>query len=160
VRAARARHPADASAFRSSRGSRAMIVLALVGGAWLACGQVQAALRAYRATAVTDPTFARGFDPEIRFSVYLARLNDDEQGRCLPENYVPTTFYCGFIGTEVVGRLTLRPSAERATARDWRQHRLHRRTGISSARGRHRNAAARAAARKTTRPRPRPHHLR
>jgi predicted acetyltransferase len=42
------------------------------------------------------------------FAVYLARLNDDEEGFYLPEIYVPTTFYCGFIGTEIVGRLTLR----------------------------------------------------
>jgi hypothetical protein len=36
--------------------------------------------RAYRATAVTDPTFARGFAADIPFRDYLARLDDDEQG--------------------------------------------------------------------------------
>jgi predicted acetyltransferase len=69
---------------------------------------VEAFQRAYRATVVTDPTFARGFAADMPFPVYLARLDDDEQGLHLPENYVPSTMYWGFIGSELVGRLMLR----------------------------------------------------
>jgi hypothetical protein len=47
--------------------------------------------RAHQATVVTDPTFARGFAADTLFPVYLARLDDDEQGLRLPENYVPST---------------------------------------------------------------------
>lgn len=57
---------------------------------------------------MTDPTFARGFAADSPFAVYLERLDDDEQGLRLPENYVPSTTYWGFIGTELVGRLLLR----------------------------------------------------
>jgi hypothetical protein len=42
--------------------------------------------RAYRTTALTDPSFARGFAADIPFPVYLARLDDAEQGsRCARE---------------------------------------------------------------------------
>jgi len=64
--------------------------------------------RAYRATAVTDPTFARGFAAASSFPVYLARLDDDEQGLRLPEGHLPSSMYWGFIGSELVGRLMLR----------------------------------------------------
>jgi predicted acetyltransferase len=63
---------------------------------------------AYRATAATDPNFARGFTLDTPFDAYLARLDADERGADLPESYVPTTLYCGFLGAELVGRLTLR----------------------------------------------------
>ncbi len=69
---------------------------------------VEAFQRAYRATTATDPTFARGFAADIPFRDYLARLDHDEQGLHLPEDYVSSTTYWGFIGAELVGRLMLR----------------------------------------------------
>jgi predicted acetyltransferase len=64
--------------------------------------------RAHRATAATDPTFARGFAADMSFSDYLAHLENEEQGSHLPASYVPSTMYWGFIGRELVGRLNLR----------------------------------------------------
>jgi predicted acetyltransferase len=63
---------------------------------------------AYGATAVTDPTFARGFAPDIAFATYLERLDSAEHGVDLPENHVPSMTFWGFIGTDLAGRLTLR----------------------------------------------------
>src|SRR5947208_1161927 len=74
----------------------------------LAASDAEAFARAYRATAATDPTFARGFADGMSFPAYLARLDDDEHGLHLPDNHVPSTTYFSFLGTELVGRLMLR----------------------------------------------------
>ena len=64
--------------------------------------------KACRATARTDPTFARGFVEGMSFVDYLSHLQEAEQGLNLPENHVPSTMYWGFVGTAIVGRLMLR----------------------------------------------------
>lgn len=57
----------------------------------LTTSDAEALQRACRATAATEPTFARGFAADMPFRDYLARLEDDEQGLHLPENDVPST---------------------------------------------------------------------
>jgi predicted acetyltransferase len=64
--------------------------------------------RACRATAASEPSFARGFAEGMSFAVYLTRLSHEEQGLHLPEGYVPSTMYYAFVDGEIVGRLMLR----------------------------------------------------
>lgn len=52
--------------------------------------------------------FARGYQDGEPFAAYLERLAVAERGDDLPPNWVPETLFCGFIGDEVVGRLSLR----------------------------------------------------
>lgn len=52
--------------------------------------------------------FAAGFTPGMKFSDYLELLEANEKGERLPQGYVPATVLCGFIGNQVVGRLSIR----------------------------------------------------
>jgi predicted acetyltransferase len=115
--------------------------------------------KAYRATQVSDPTFARGFSMGMAFREYLARLDEDEQGLRLPESFVPTTLYWGFIGSELVGRRMLRHRLNDRLRQTGGNIGLHRRARISAAWDSDRNAPARLAAREGTRARSRSHHL-
>lgn len=58
----------------------------------------------------TDPNFNffYGYKPEMKFQEYLHMLNNEEQGINLPEGFVPASFLAGFVGDEIVGRLSFR----------------------------------------------------
>ena len=68
--------------------------------------------RAFRAAVeeFQDPhfTFASGFDPARPFNEFLNLLNDRESREKTPPGRVPTTFMCGFVGDEIVGRVSVR----------------------------------------------------
>ncbi len=42
------------------------------------------------------------------FSQYLELLEANEKGERLPPGYVPATLLCGFVGSDMVGRLSIR----------------------------------------------------
>ena len=65
-------------------------------------------LRASAATAAVGDKLASTFDRMSSYADYLALLDDHEHGRNLPELYVPSSTYFGFIGDDIVGRLMLR----------------------------------------------------
>ena len=68
----------------------------------------EAFLRAYSLTAVSDPNFARLYRPGLAFEAFLRILEDYEHDRDLPEADVPSALLFGFVGAEIVGRLSLR----------------------------------------------------
>ncbi|MBS1983312.1 MAG: GNAT family N-acetyltransferase [Bdellovibrionales bacterium] len=54
--------------------------------------------------------FADGFATAPSYASYLQSLDDRKRGINLAPNRVPDTFLCGFVGSEIVGRLGLRHS--------------------------------------------------
>lgn len=52
--------------------------------------------------------FAQGFQNGMKFSDYIELLNANERGERLPSGYVPTTVLCAFVGSDLVGRLSIR----------------------------------------------------
>ena len=52
--------------------------------------------------------FAQGYVPGMPYLDYLQLLQDHERGERLPEGYVAATTLCGFVGDEIVGRLSFR----------------------------------------------------
>lgn len=52
--------------------------------------------------------FAFGFEQGMTFAEYLELLSKWEKGQDLPQGYVPATFLGGFVGDEMVGRISLR----------------------------------------------------
>lgn len=53
-------------------------------------------------------TWVRGYDPGMDFLDYIELLRSFEIAEDLPEGYVPDTALFGFVGAEIVGRLSIR----------------------------------------------------
>jgi predicted acetyltransferase len=62
---------------------------------------------AYRRTE-TKSTFCWDYNPEKDFIKFLAELNHLKSGIGIPANWVPATALFGFMGDEIVGRLSIR----------------------------------------------------
>ncbi len=55
-----------------------------------------------------DFLFAQGYQPTMAFQDYLDLLAANENGKRLPVGYVPATSLCGFVGNNIVGRVSIR----------------------------------------------------
>ena len=67
-------------------------------------------LRAHRATSPDVPSFLHYYAEGMQFRQYLDLLADQQRGTNLPPNHVPTTFLFAFVGTRIVGRVSIRHS--------------------------------------------------
>ena len=67
-------------------------------------------LRAHRATSPETPHFLHHYQEEMPFRRYLEVLAEQERGQGLPSNHVPATFLFAFVGTRIVGRVSIRHS--------------------------------------------------
>jgi predicted acetyltransferase len=67
-------------------------------------------LRAHRATSPEVPYFLHFYKEGIPFSRYLEVLAEQERGLNLAPNHVPSTFLFAFLGTRIVGRVSIRHS--------------------------------------------------
>ena len=65
-------------------------------------------LRAHRATTPGVPNFLHGYQEGMPFSSYLQQLADHARGENLPEGNVPSTFLFAFVGSNIVGRVSIR----------------------------------------------------
>lgn len=52
--------------------------------------------------------FAHGFDPQRPFQDYLDWLEEKEDPTRIPSDRVPVTYMCGFLGPEIIGRVSIR----------------------------------------------------
>lgn len=48
------------------------------------------------------------YNEEISFADLLQNLEDQENGRNMPEGFVPSTYYFGFVGKKLLGRIMVR----------------------------------------------------
>lgn len=55
-----------------------------------------------------NQTFLLNYTPGMSFEDFVQICDDHSQGKNLPPNYVPATFFFGFVGNEIVGRLSIR----------------------------------------------------
>lgn len=68
-------------------------------------------LRAHRATSPEVPSFLHYYEEGMPFRRYLAVLVEQEHGVNLPStNHVPSTFLFAFVGSRIVGRVSIRHS--------------------------------------------------
>jgi predicted acetyltransferase len=68
-------------------------------------------LRAHRATSPDVPSFLHYYEEGMPFRRYLELLAEQEQGVRLPSpNHVPATFLFAFVGSRIVGRVSIRHS--------------------------------------------------
>ncbi|HEY7254610.1 MAG TPA: hypothetical protein VIG37_29245 [Methylomirabilota bacterium] len=68
-------------------------------------------LRAHRATSPDAPSFLHYYEEGMLFRRYLELLAEQEQGVNLPSpNHVPATFLFAFVGSRIVGRVSIRHS--------------------------------------------------
>jgi predicted acetyltransferase len=67
-------------------------------------------LRAHRATSPETPDFLLHYQEGMPLRRYLEVLADQERGLGLPSNHVPATFLFAFVGTRIVGRVSIRHS--------------------------------------------------
>jgi predicted acetyltransferase len=67
-------------------------------------------LRAHRATSPEVPYFLHYYSEDMRFFDYLEVLADQQRGKNLPPNHVPSTFLFAFVGPRIVGRVSIRHS--------------------------------------------------
>jgi predicted acetyltransferase len=65
-------------------------------------------LSAHRATSPTYPSFLHYYDEGIAFGRYLQVLDEHRRGEHLPPNHVPSTFLFAFVGSRIVGRVSIR----------------------------------------------------
>jgi predicted acetyltransferase len=65
-------------------------------------------LRAHRATSPRVRNFLHYYEEGMSFRRYLEVLADQERGNNLPPNHVPSTFLFAFVGTSIVGRVSIR----------------------------------------------------
>lgn len=65
-------------------------------------------LRAHRATSPTVPNFLHYYQEGMPFTRYLEVLSEQERGENLPSGHVPSTFLFAFVGTRIVGRVSVR----------------------------------------------------
>lgn len=56
----------------------------------------------------SDVSLALGYKQEMTFVDYLVYLKKLKEGHNLPEGYVPSTLFFGFVDHKIVGRLSLR----------------------------------------------------
>jgi predicted acetyltransferase len=52
--------------------------------------------------------FAQNYEPGMKFSDFLSRLKDNENGLRLPHGHVSSTMLSGFLGDELIGRISIR----------------------------------------------------
>ena len=78
-------------------------------------------LRAHRATSPDVPNFLHHDIEGMAFRQYLELLEAQARGERLPPGYVPATFLFAFVGTRIVGRVSIRhtltPDLERCGGR-------------------------------------------
>ena len=67
-------------------------------------------LRAHRATSPEVPYFLHYYKEGMLLSRYLELLEERKRGINLPPNHVPATFLFAFVGTRIVGRVSIRHS--------------------------------------------------
>jgi len=67
-------------------------------------------LRAHRATSPEVPFFLHYYAEGMRFRAYLDLVEDQRRGVNLPPGHVPSTFLFAFVGTRIVGRVSIRHS--------------------------------------------------
>jgi predicted acetyltransferase len=67
-------------------------------------------LRAHRATSPETPHFLHYYKEDMPFSRWLEVLSERERGIDLPPNHVPSTFLFAFVGSRIVGRVSIRHS--------------------------------------------------
>lgn len=67
-------------------------------------------LRAHRATSPEVPFFLHYYSEGMPFGDYLQVLADQQRGKDLPPNHVPSTFLFAFVGARIVGRVSIRHS--------------------------------------------------
>jgi predicted acetyltransferase len=67
-------------------------------------------LRAYRAASPDVPYFLHFYKEGMPFSRYLEVLVEQQRGLNLAPNHVPSTFLFAFVGTRIVGRVSIRHS--------------------------------------------------
>jgi predicted acetyltransferase len=65
-------------------------------------------LSAFAQTENSDPNFAHYYEKGLPFSSYVNILKDRQIGVDLPDGHVPSTCLYGFVGGEVVGRVSIR----------------------------------------------------
>jgi predicted acetyltransferase len=65
-------------------------------------------LRAHRATSPSVPHFLHYYEEGMSFPQYLEVLAEQERGENLPANRMPSTFLFAFVGTRIVGRVSIR----------------------------------------------------
>jgi predicted acetyltransferase len=65
-------------------------------------------LRAHRATTPEAPNFLHYYDEGMPFARYLKVLEQRARGENLPPGHVPSTFLFAFVGSTIVGRVTIR----------------------------------------------------
>jgi predicted acetyltransferase len=66
--------------------------------------------RAHRATSPEVPYFLHFYKEGMSFSRYLEVLAEQERGLNLAPDHVPSTFLFAFVGTRIVGRVSIRHS--------------------------------------------------
>jgi predicted acetyltransferase len=64
-------------------------------------------LRAHHATSPDVPYFLHYYKEGMPFRRYLEVLSEQERGINLPPKFVPTTFLFAFVGTRIVGRVSI-----------------------------------------------------
>jgi predicted acetyltransferase len=75
----------------------------------LQSGDEKAFIEAYQEFKVSqDFDFVSHYKEGMDFSDLIHRLDEIEQGRNLPQNYVPSTFLFGFVGPKLIGRVMIR----------------------------------------------------
>ncbi len=67
-----------------------------------------AVLRAHHATSPGYPTFLHYYEEGMPFRRYLEVLAEQERGEGLRPNQVPSTFLFAFVGSSIVGRVSIR----------------------------------------------------
>ena len=68
-------------------------------------------IRAHRATSPEVPSFLHYYIEGMPFRRYLEILVEQDQGVSLPSpEHVPSTFLFAFVGTRIVGRVSIRHS--------------------------------------------------
>ena len=67
-------------------------------------------LRAHHATSPEVPSFLHYYTEGMPFRRYLEVLAEQERGVNLPPDHVPSTFLFAFVGSRIVGRVSIRHS--------------------------------------------------
>jgi predicted acetyltransferase len=64
-------------------------------------------LRAHRATSPDVPSFLLYYAEGMPFRQYLDLLADQQRGTNLPADHVPATFLFAYVGSRIVGRVSM-----------------------------------------------------
>jgi predicted acetyltransferase len=65
-------------------------------------------LNAIREFEDPEIQFAFEYDPAMSFIKYVQMVNSWPHGKCLPKNFVPSTYFVGVVEDVIVGRLSFR----------------------------------------------------